>query len=112
MQIENKELKRRSRLSIEDIKYILNNYETESIRQIALHLKKSWYRVHSYMQANNLVCSENIRGVNKKDAMNLCRDRYLRDENVKKLLNKKKRFKTEIDRLLHEANNQTYEFNK
>lgn len=111
MQIENKEIKRRSRLSIEDIKYILDNYEIQSIRQIALNLNKSWYRIHSYMQANNLVCSENIRGVNKNDAMNICRDRYLREENVKKLFNEKKKFKTEIDRLLHEANNQTYEFN-
>lgn len=111
MQLENKEIRRRSRFSIEDIKYILDNYETQSIRQIALHLKKSWYRVHSYMQANNLVCSENIRGVNKNDAMNLCTDKLLREENIKKLLNKKKRFSTEIDRLLHEANNQTYKFN-
>lgn len=111
MQIENKEIKRRSRLSIDDIKYILDNYEIQSIRQIALHLKKSWYRIHSYMQANNLVCSENIRGVNKNDAMNICRDRILRDENVKKLLNEKKIFRTEIDKLLHEANNQTYKFN-
>lgn len=111
MRIENKEIKRRSRLSIEDIKYILDNYETQSILQMATNLNKSWYRIHSYMQANNLVCSENIRGVNKNDAMNICRDRYLRDENVKKLLNKKKKFKTVIDRLLYEANNQTYKFN-
>lgn len=111
MQIENKEIRRRSRLTIEDIKYILDNYELQSIRQIAINLSKSWYRIHSYMEANNLVCTENIRGVNKNDAMNICREKILRDENVKKLLNEKKKFRTEIDRLLYEANNQTYKFN-
>lgn len=111
MRIENKETKRRSRLSIEDIKYILDNYETQSILQMATNLSKSWYRIHSYMQANKLVCTENIRGINKKDVINLRRDKILRDENVKKLLNEKKKFRTVIDRLLYEANNQTYKFN-